>query len=140
MRTDALLRKYAHTNAPAPEDGWKRLVWMAAELVKRSQKERRTCRSNRRRNLQPRTDKPKNGETRMDENMKLKTKIAALIAQRDTVNKMIRDIQTKLQEKFDLAEKEYDYACYIDGSQWQVRAGRDMEIWQEAVKIAGGDR
>lgn len=44
MRTDALLRKYAHNNAPAPEDGWKRLVWMAAELVKRSQKERRTWR------------------------------------------------------------------------------------------------
>lgn len=44
MRTDALLRKYAHNKAPAPEDGWKRLVWMAAELVKRSQKERRTWR------------------------------------------------------------------------------------------------
>lgn len=44
MRTDALLRKYAHNNAPAPDDGWKRLVWMAAELVKRSQKERRTWR------------------------------------------------------------------------------------------------
>jgi hypothetical protein len=76
----------------------------------------------------------------MDENMKLKTKLAALIAQRDTVNKMIRDIQTKLREKFDLAEKDYGDACYNGGIQWQVRAGRDMEIWQEAVKIAGGDR
>lgn len=44
MRTDRLLRHYAHTNAPAPDEGWERLLWMAAELVKRSQKERRTWR------------------------------------------------------------------------------------------------
>ena len=47
MRSDAYLRMYAHEEHPAPTAGWKRLLWMAAELVKRSQKERNTWRERR---------------------------------------------------------------------------------------------
>ena len=47
MRSDAYLRMYAHEEHPAPTAGWQRLLWMAAELVKRSQKERKTWRERR---------------------------------------------------------------------------------------------
>lgn len=44
MKTDAMLRHFAHHDCVAPTTGWEKLVWMAAELVKRAQKERRTWR------------------------------------------------------------------------------------------------
>ena len=47
MRSDAYLRMYAHEEHQAPTAGWQRLLWMAAELVKRSQKERNTWRERR---------------------------------------------------------------------------------------------
>ena len=44
MRTEELMREYQSKQMPIPEDGWQKLVFLAAELVKTAKKMRNTLR------------------------------------------------------------------------------------------------
>ena len=44
MRTEELMREYQQGRKPMPPDGWEKIVWLAAEMIKTAKVMRNTYR------------------------------------------------------------------------------------------------
>lgn len=55
MRTEELMREYQRGSMPIPDEGWKKLVYLAAELLKTAKQMRNTLRAKREKKTSPYT-------------------------------------------------------------------------------------